>query len=440
MENLLIGAAILEPRIIPRIRSEIGLVPDSMSLDMNRVFLQALYEMDDRGTPVDVSTVAKQVASRGEIEYLTALTYGMELESGVPHAANSKYHATCIKDAATLRSVIKRCGDISEMCYTGSGVPEVLEQLEATTRNIAGGVIQSILHAPDVGMEVLKQLEAMANGNAGENFYLTTGHTELDRQIVGFFPGELYIVGARPAMGKSALAHSWAAHSAFKANAPVGIWSGEMGDKQMVRRHIVMHTGICSKRLKRGEIYDHEWPLIQEAISKTKNIYLDPTTGPSIQQLRAMARRMVAEKGIRMFIVDYIQIANGAGKNREQEISSISRGLKEMAVELEIPVIGLAQLNRSVEMRQDKKPVLSDLRESGSMEQDADVVMFIYRPEYYGLKAYDDGTSTSGVAEIIIAKQRDGDLGEVKLNFQHTRTRFVDLDSFGYDPDKFTGG
>jgi replicative DNA helicase len=399
----------------------------------NRRIYRSMLRLFERGDVIDVITIAEDLKKTGELESSGGLDYLAQLVDAVPTAANIEYHANIVREKALLRRLVEQATSIIRDVYDQGEreVEELLDIAEAKIFQVAeshkrdGFVwIKEILWKT---FEHIERLQQNGSGITG----VPTGFTDLDRMTTGLQKGDLCIVAARPSMGKTAFALNVAATAAISHQTPVGIFSLEMSSQQLVQRILCSEGRIDAQNLRRGRLSPEENTRLAGAAGhlNTAPIWIDDQPGSNVLEIRAKARRMQSDlrsdgKDLGMLVIDYMQLMSGTGQSesRVQEVSQISRGLKALARELEVPLIALSQLSRGPEQRTDKRPMLSDLRESGSIEQDADVVMFLFRPEYYA--SAETRHEEEGKAELIIAKQRNGPTGVVPLYFQKAYTRF----------------
>ncbi len=397
---------------------------------------EVLHDLYERDNPLDLLTVENELRDKELLDTCGGAGYLSELTRSVSSAANVDYHAQIIAEKATKRNLILGCTDIIKEAYDSSSDPyDVLDKAEQRIFDLANSK-QRAQAQPigDVLKDTLSYLEDI-RGKAAGITGVPTG-TDVDKMTAGWQKGDLVIIAARPSMGKTAYvlttARNAALHQSEKLRTKVAIFSLEMSNQSLVQRLLTMEGRINAQTARSGQLEDEDFKRLIDAAGRlfTANIFVDDTPGLSIMELRTKARRLKSEHDIGLIVVDYLQLMTATGDfgTREQEIASISRGLKALAKELDVPVIALSQLSRAVEQRGgDKRPQLSDLRESGSIEQDADVVCFLYRPEYYGIKTTPEGQSTTGLAEIIIGKQRNGPTGSVPLYFVEDYARFENL-------------
>jgi replicative DNA helicase len=408
---------------------------------------EVLHDLYERDNPLDLLTVENELRDKGLLDACGGSGYLAELTRSVSSAANVDYHAQIIAEKATKRNLILSCTDIIKHAYDSSSDPyDVLDRAEQQIFDLANSKQRS--QAQPIG-DVLKDTLSYLEDIRGKSSGITgvpTG-TDVDKMTAGWQNGDLIIIAARPSMGKTAYvlttARNAALHQSEKLQTKVAIFSLEMSNQSLVQRLLTMEGRINAQTARSGRLKDEEFKRLIDAAGRlfTANIFVDDTPGLSIMELRTKARRLKSEHDIGLIVIDYLQLMTASGKDfgtREQEIASISRGLKALAKELDVPVVALSQLSRAVEQRGgDKRPQLSDLRESGSIEQDADVVCFLYRPEYYGIKTTPEGQSTNGLAEVIIGKQRNGPTGSVPLLFVKDYARFENMTAA--DPGPFGG-
>lgn len=437
MEQAVLGALLLEKDALNRVVDVVR--PPMFYKDAHQVIYEAVNELFQNSEPIDLLTVKNWLSQNGKLDVIGGVYYLTELTSKVASAANIEYHARVIAQKYLLRELIKIGDDVVHQAYDET--TDVFDLLDETEKQLfelsETNLRRNYMAMTDLVHSTLKRLEGL-QGQEGGITGVPTGFQQMDQMTSGFQPSDLIIIAARPAMGKTAFTLSAARNAAVQFGVPVAFFSLEMAATQLVQRLLCGEAEIDAQKVRTGKLERYEWEQLTSRIGSLSKapIYIDDTPGLSIMDLRAKGRRLKAEKNIGMIMIDYLQLMTGSAKSgsREQEIASISRSLKELAKELNVPIIALSQLSRAVETRGgDKKPMLSDLRESGSIEQDADMVMFLYRPEYYGLTTYEDGTSTQGVAEVIIAKQRNGPVGDVRLQFINKFAKFADLNSYQSD-------
>ncbi|MGY0193663.1 replicative DNA helicase [Leptothrix sp. BB-4] len=408
----------------------------------HKLIYAAIMALISTNKPADVITVFEQLTSLGKAEEVGGLAYLNALAQSVPSAANMRRYAEIVRERAILRKLVAASDEIATNAFNpqGRAVSSILDEAEGKIFRIGeeGSRNKQGMHSMEsLVVQLIDRVQELAENGAGEVTGVPSGFVDLDRMTAGLQPGDLIILAARPSMGKTAFALNIGEHVAVKEGLPVLVFSMEMGASQLALRMVGSLGRIDQQHLRTGALRDEEWGRLSEAVDQLRNIslHIDETPALNPTELRARSRRLARQCGkLGLIIVDYLQLMSGSsassGENRATEISEISRGLKALAKELQCPVIALSQLNRSVETRTDKRPMMSDLRESGAIEQDADVIMFIYRDEYYN-----KDSKEPGVAEIIIGKQRNGPVGTVKLAFLRPLTKFENL-----APGSFGGG
>lgn len=414
----------------------------------NRKIFQAMVALYDRNEPIDVITLTDELTKRGELDDIGGAYYLTELAAGVPSAANVEYHLKIVRDKAIMRQLIVVCNSIIKSAYDEA---DDAEKLLDTAEGAILGVSQTSRQknyewVKDLINEAMHDIEEMAKHSGDGLIGVPAGYKDLDQITAGFQRSDLIILAGRPSMGKTAFALNMARNASVKYNVPIGFFSLEMGNQQLVQRLLSAESQIDAHRLRTGQLKEAEWPQLTRRIGKlvSSPIYIDDTPAMDIMKLRARARRMAAEREVKMIVVDYLQLmeAPRGFESRQQEISFISRSLKNLAKELQIPILALSQLSRAVESRTDRRPALADLRESGAIEQDADLVMFVYRPEVYNIMTFDDKdkTPTDNMVEIIIGKHRNGPIGSIKLVFMKKYGKFLDYSRTGAAQDSESVG
>jgi replicative DNA helicase len=416
--------------------------PETFYVEANQHIYRSMLRLFERSQPIDLLTLTEELKKQGAIDKIGGSYYLVDLTNRVASAANIEFHARILAQKHIQRELIRASTGIVKDAYEDTtDVFDLLDKAETELFAIAqNNLSRGAETMASLSSKVLKSLEELSKKEDGLTG-VPTGFTDLDRITSGWQPSDLIIVAARPGMGKTSFTLALARNAAVDFKKPVAMFSLEMSNVQFAQRLISMEAEISGSKLRTGKLESHEWHQLHAAVEKLSDIqiFIDDTPGINIFELRAKCRRLKMQHDIQMIIIDYLQLMSGTGTegkgaNREQEISTISRALKGLAKELSVPVIALSQLSRAVETRGgSKRPQLSDLRESGAIEQDADIVSFIYRPEYYGLLEDEDGSSLKGVAEIIIAKHRNGALDTVKLKFTDMYAKFGNLDDPIFD-------
>ncbi|WP_420319393.1 replicative DNA helicase [Gorillibacterium massiliense] len=426
-EQAVLGAILLDAETLvtamERLRS------DDFYKNEHRFIFEGMITLAEGNEPIDLITLTAKLQSKGQLEEAGGVVYLTELANAVPTAANMEYYAQIVEEKSMLRRLIRAATQIVSNGYASEddvgGLLSEAEQriLEISNRRSSTGFVS----IRDVLMEVFERVEFL-HQNKGGTTGIGSGFRDLDKMTSGFQRSDLIIVAARPSVGKTAFALNIAQNVGVREKETVAIFSLEMGAAQLVQRMICAEANVDATRLRTGFLESDDWEKMTMAIGSLSeaNIYIDDSPSVTVADIRAKCRRLKKERGLGMILIDYLQLIAGrgkAGENRQQEVSEISRTLKQIARELEVPVIALSQLSRGVEQRQDKRPMMSDLRESGSIEQDADIVAFLYRDDYY-----DKESEKKNIIEIIIAKQRNGPVGTVELAFLKNYNKFVSLD------------
>ncbi|WP_270183007.1 replicative DNA helicase [Alkalihalobacillus sp. CinArs1] len=425
-EQAVIGAVFLETDALTT-ATEV-LQPEDFYRAAHQKIFSVMIELSEKGEPVDLVTVTSELQDRKLLEEIGGVSYLSDLANSVPTAANVEYYSKIVEEKSILRRLIRAATDIASDGYAKENeIENLLSEAEKSIMEVSQrkntGAFISI---KDVLVDAYDNIEMLQN-NTGDITGIPTGFSELDRMTAGFQRNDLIIVAARPSVGKTAFALNIAQNVATKTDENVAIFSLEMGAEQLVMRMLCAEGNIDAQRLRTGALTGDDWQKLTMAMGSLSNagIYIDDTPGIRVGDIRSKCRRLKQEKGLGMILIDYMQLirGNGSTENRQQEVSEISRALKGIARELEVPVISLSQLSRGVESRQDKRPMMSDIRESGSIEQDADIVAFLYRDDYY-----DKESENKNIIEIIIAKQRNGPVGTVELAFVKEFNKFVNLE------------
>lgn len=431
IEAAVLGAMLIEKEAVPKAIELLN--SDSFYLKEHRLIFDAMVSLFESGEPIDTVTLYEELKKREKAEEVGGAIYLSKLSQNISSAANIEFHAKIILEKEILRGLITSSHEIARAAYEGTeDAFDILDTAESKIFEITEKHLKKTFTSMDRAVrDALEYIEAI-HSNTKQKFSVPTGFYELDELLGGFQKSDLIIIAARPSMGKTALALTLARNAAVDHKIPVGIFSLEMATIQLIIRMLCAEGRLNAHLVRTGKLPSEEGVKLSKNAHRLieSPLYIDDTPAQSVLEIRAKARRLKAEKNIGMIVIDYLQLMQGPAnaESREREISHISRSLKSLAKELNIPVIALAQLNRAVEARQDKRPQLSDLRESGSIEQDADVVVFLNRPEFYGIKNFaDDGSPTEGVAEVIIGKQRNGPTGEIRLAFVKEYARFENL-------------
>jgi replicative DNA helicase len=427
-ERAVLGSLLIDPDAIIKVAS--FLRAEDFYRERHAWLYEAMMALHDRREPLDFVTVVDELERHGHLEEVGGPAYITDLISGTPSAMYVDHYARIVERTALLRRLIAAAGQIAELAYDDNqAVDDVIDKAETLIFGVSEALIhRDLMPIRAIMSQVVDHIDFLAR-NQDTLMGVPTGFTFLDRLLGGLQKSDLIILAARPAMGKTSLALNVAQNAAKRYGARVGIFSLEMSNEQLVQRLLSMETGIDSHRLRLGQVHDEEWPILLEAANLLANtaIFIDDTPAATVNEIRTKCRRLYAEHGLDLVLIDYMQLMSGTSvgreSNRQQEISFISRSLKGLARELNVPVIALSQLSRAVESRSDKRPMLSDLRESGSIEQDADVVLFIYREDYYI-----EDTDRQNIADLIVAKHRHGSTGTVSLYFRKELTQFRDLE------------
>jgi replicative DNA helicase len=424
-EQSVLGSLLLDNETVPQVARIIS--PDDFYLEAHRQIYMAVLELEEAGQPVDFVTLTNKLRDKGELEKIGGATYVASLANIVPTPTNVEYYARIVNEKALLRNLVHAATRIAALGYAGSdNMERVISEAESTLLEVAASStspafssVKEILNAVFKDIEERYRHKGLINGVA-------TGLTDLDKLCCGLQSGDLIIIAGRPAMGKTSLGLTIAHNVALRQRLPVAVFSLEMSREQLVQRILCTEAMVDLQKVRSGNLTEEDWVRLNTAAVQlsTAPLYIHDAFGITTRQLRAEARRLQLEKGLGLIVIDYIQLmqANRRSENRQQEIADISRSLKGLAKDLNVPVLALAQLSRQVEQRVSKRPIMSDLRESGSLEQDSDLVMFIYREEYYK-----PDTEKKGIAELIVAKQRNGPTGTIEMAFLKEFTRFVNL-------------
>lgn len=427
-ERSTLGAMFLEKEAIYR-AIEI-LRPDDFYKENHRLIYQTVLDLTNRGEPVDLVTVTEELRHKNALEKVGGITYLTDLASAVPTAAHVEYYSRIVEEKSLLRQLIHAATQIVASGYEAQDeVESIIDRAENTIFSITNRRSgQAVVNLKNILIETFEQIEKLYESR-GAVTGVPTGFVDLDRITAGLQPSDLIIIAARPSMGKTTFALNIAEHAAVQLKMPVIVFSLEMSKEQLAMKLLCSEAGVDNQHIRTGNLKEEDWPRLSHALGRLSEatMYIDDTPNLSVMQVRAKARRVKAERGLGLIIIDYLQLMQGRGRveSRQQEVSEISRGLKALARELAVPVIALSQLSRAVEQRQNKRPTLSDLRESGSLEQDADLVCFLYREDYY-----EPETEKKNITEFIVSKHRNGPLGSVEFLFQKEYSKFMGLERF----------
>ena len=425
-ERSVLGSMLLDPEAVTL--AEEMLSADSFYLPAHRELFDVMKTLSAAGQPIDIVTVDDELGRRGTREGVGGTEYVIRLSQYVPTTANVRSYIQIVEEKHTLRQLIEASNGITQDCYTQSRpLEEILAAAEKSVFDISmhKGGMDTLVPVRDVLSSTYTRIEELFK-NKGAIEGVPCGFIDLDRTLTGLHGGELVLVGARPSMGKTSFAMNIAQHAAVHEGKTVAVFSLEMPREQIAMRMLCSEAGVDMQDVRHGSLKDDDWLHLTMALGPiaSSKMYIDDTPGLTTGQLRSRCRRLMAEKGLDLIMIDYLQLmgSDKRSENRQNEVSEISRALKAIAMELNVPLVACAQLSRANAQRTDKRPLLSDLRDSGSIEQDADVVMFLHREEYY-----DPDTPDKNIAEVIIAKQRNGPLGTVKLAWIGKFTRFANL-------------
>ncbi|NLT74425.1 MAG: replicative DNA helicase [Chloroflexi bacterium] len=435
-EQSVLGSLLIDPDAVIKIAP--FLQPEDFYRETHGIIYAAILGLHERRLPADFITLVDELTRQGQIEVIGGASYLTSLINSVPTSIHVEHYAHIVERSAIMRRLITAAGEIAALAYRDQGeTDEVIDQAEQILFEVSHRrVSKSLVPMKEIVRQYYERIEFLVE-HQDETMGVPTGFADLDRLMGGLQPSDLIIIASRPGVGKSSLALTIAANAAVRHGSVVALFTLEMASEQLVQRLISARTGIDAQRLRLGRIADMEWEQFTQASSvlSEATIFIDDTPSPTPMEIRTKARRLAAEYDLDLIIIDYLQLMQAGtrqNENRVQEISYISRALKGLARELDVPVVALSQLSRAVESRQDRRPILSDLRESGSIEQDADVVMFIYRDEMYN-----EDTDRANIADIIVAKHRNGPLDTISLRFDPHTTQFSNLDLHAVDADFF---
>lgn len=423
-EQSILGSIILDKDAIITVAETIN--PSDFYKEAHKVIYESMLRLNSNNEPIDLITLIEELRKEGHLDNVGGISYLTSLSTIVPTTSNVKYYANIVKEKSVMRQLIKASNEIINLGYDAStDVQEILDKAEKNIFDISqeksGDDIQPINVVLQDTFDMIEKLCTEKSDVTG----ITTGFADLNKKINGLQRTDLILLAARPAMGKTAFSLNLVQNAALKGDASVAVFSLEMSKEQLVQRMLSAQSNVELSKIKTGNLGESDWPRIIDgmAVLSEANIFIDDTPGIKISEIRSKCRRLKIEKGLDLILIDYLQLMEGEGKNenRQQEIAKISRSLKILAKELDCPVVALSQLSRSPELRKDHRPILSDLRESGSIEQDADIVMFLYRDEYYH-----DDSEKKNIGEVIVAKNRHGETGSVELVWFGQVQKFAD--------------
>lgn len=423
-EQSILGSILLDKDAIITVTETIK--PDDFYKEAHKIIYECMITLSNKGEPIDLITLTEELRKQGYLNDIGGISYITSLSTIVPTTSNVKYYADIVKEKSVLRKLIKASNEIINLGYSGATkIEDVLEQAEKSIFDISQEKTSDDFKSINlVLMDAYDMIEKLYT-NKSDVTGITTGFKDLNKKINGLQRTDLILIAARPAMGKTAFSLNLVQNAALKGDASVAVFSLEMSKEQLVQRMLSSQSSVELKKIKTGTLNDNDWPRIIDAMAVLSDakIHIDDTPGIKISELRSKCRKLKIEKGLDLVLIDYLQLMEGEGNNesRQQEISKISRSLKILAKELNCPVVALSQLSRAPEQRADHRPMLSDLRESGAIEQDADIVMFLYRDEYYHADS-----ESKNIGEVIIAKNRHGETGSVELVWLGEVQRFGD--------------
>ena len=423
-EQSILGSIILDKDAIITVAETIN--PSDFYKEAHKIIYESMLKLNSNNEPIDLITLIEELRKEGHLDNIGGISYLTSLSTIVPTTSNVKYYANIVKEKSVMRQLIKASNEIINLGYDAStDVQEILDKAEKNIFDISqeksGDDIQPINLVLQDTFDMIERLCTQKSDVTG----ITTGFADLNKKINGLQRTDLILLAARPAMGKTAFSLNLVQNAALKGDASVAVFSLEMSKEQLVQRILSAQSNVELSKIKTGTLGESDWPRIIDAMAvlSEANIFIDDTPGIKISEIRSKCRRLKIEKGLDLIMIDYLQLMEGEGKNenRQQEIAKISRSLKILAKELDCPVVALSQLSRSPELRKDHRPILSDLRESGSIEQDADIVMFLYRDEYYH-----EDSEKKNIGEVIVAKNRHGETGNVELVLFGQVQKFAD--------------
>ena len=423
-EQSILGSIILDKDAIITVAETIN--PSDFYKEAHKIIYESMLSLNSNNEPIDLITLIEELRKEGHLDNVGGISYLTSLSTIVPTTSNVKYYANIVKEKSVMRQLIKASNEIINLGYDAStDVQEILEKAEKNIFDISQEKASDDIQPINVVLQDTFDMIERLCTEKSEVTGITTGFVDLNKKINGLQRTDLILLAARPAMGKTAFSLNLVQNAALKGDASVAVFSLEMSKEQLVQRMLSAQSNVELSKIKTGNLGESDWPRIIDAMAvlSEANIFIDDTPGIKISEIRSKCRRLKIEKGLDLILIDYLQLMEGEGKNenRQQEIAKISRSLKILAKELDCPVIALSQLSRSPELRKDHRPILSDLRESGSIEQDADIVMFLYRDEYYH-----DDSEKKNIGEVIVAKNRHGETGSVELVWFGQVQKFAD--------------
>lgn len=433
-EQAVLGAMLLKPEAIAEASAILS--GEDFYRPAHRLVFEAMVDLYRRNSLVDMVTVTEKLKKDGSLVEAGGIVGITALTNAVPTASGVVYYAKIVREKSKLRALIRAGAEITDLAFGDEELDVTLDMAEQRILKITSrDNVADIVPLKSIIMDAVGEIETRG-AQQGEMTGLPSGFKQLDRMTNGFQASDLVLIAARPSMGKTAFVLNIATHVAVRSKQPVVFFSLEMSKEQLVQRMLASEAAVNSLKLRRGEVNDSEWGQLVDAADRLYEapLFIDDTPGITVMEVRSKARRIKVERGLALVVLDYLQLMQGRSRrredNRQQEISEISRQMKSIARELKVPVIALSQLSRGVESRASKRPMLSDLRESGSLEQDADIVMFLYREDYYAEKAAQQGQAQppTSAAEVIISKHRNGPVGSVKMSFNKELTRFEEID------------
>ena len=423
-EQSILGSIILDKEAIITVAETIQ--PMDFYKEAHKIIYESMLKLNSNNEPIDLITLIEELRKEGHLDSIGGISYLTSLSTIVPTTSNVKYYANIVKEKSVMRQLIKASNEIINLGYDAStDVQEILDKAEKNIFDISQEKSADDIQPINVVLQDTFEMIEKLCTDKSEVTGITTGFADLNKKINGLQRTDLILLAARPAMGKTAFSLNLVQNAALKGDASVAVFSLEMSKEQLVQRMLSAQSNVELSKIKTGNLGESDWPRIIDgmAVLSEANIFIDDTPGIKISEIRSKCRRLKIEKGLDLILIDYLQLMEGEGKNenRQQEIAKISRSLKILAKELDCPVVALSQLSRSPELRKDHRPILSDLRESGSIEQDADIVMFLYRDEYYH-----DDSEKKNIGEVIIAKNRHGETGNVELVWFGQVQKFAD--------------